>query len=945
MIRVTTRFTMLGYLSRSLIGLCLLLSAVLVPLGAVFGVAQAQDSLKQAVIDDCARAHAELQKLTLEERNALVPYLALVLGLKLQQSGGIPANGALPERGVPSDAKSFDPSVADLWRSFEPTREIAAKRCATDLLLELGPRSVAALPSLVNLIVDPTAPVDLVDRAEHVLNEISIAAAVEPALAIHEEVISALMKGLSAEGAFYASRALLELGPKILKQLVVELGNPTREIRDAVADILLRLDRRGDLIGSALLEGLKSSDDTARRRVIALLAHLPEMAEQSLPAILERLTDISASVGETARKALHDLFSASQYRESKIAAKLRDRLLQAFATATADDRAVIAVGLEPILAESTVSSALISAYEKSSNPLLRRDLLVLLAGADHAKTDALYAQALRETDLGIQLAAVRGLALRKGDLTRVLELYRSYVRRLGKNTDLDSRQAALLQVADGIGYLRPGRRAADLVPPLIEALAFRETVDEPLPDRDPCSSAPIVLYDPVVRGLVGIGGAARDALVKALGSRDAVVRRRAATVLGKIRPLEAPAVDALIGALQDTNTQVRDEAWAMLLAAGESVVPRARRALANASKAAQPRLAELLILAGVRDRKVLNVLLEGLSRLPCLERARLAGAMAGLDGVKSAEKSGVSQLAVSIVSCLGERPAVASRMVEALRPLAPLSGVALRDLSGALEADTIDKNVRLALIEESVLLGVAPERVRETVIRTLKEQEDAIKARLMTILAQGTIPVTPDLIVALKSIFEDHDREPLLRNETAATITRLDPQAIDYQKFFVDELGSDRWQWAERSARKLSPALLLPILKRGFSEIAPLNQGVLLDLAAGIAADAGGLIEQIVPLTQGNDARLRYKATLTLLRIAPDHPSTEQAFERALRSKYSEGIVAEDLPQGVQPLIERLRARCRGRALCSVLEQLGATISRNTAVNTSAPFCATPIPS
>lgn len=336
---------------------------------------------KKKIIEQCDEAKAELSRRTFEEQLAVISDLKLVLKLNLFEVNTVPDFGRtgqiIPQVNAPFDERKGD----EIWRAFQPDREIKAKHCALELVKMLSPYSIDALPEMIELTQEHTLPHNVKNTLYNSMQSVILDSVNDDKFTIRTELVEELVTMLSGPFAHYAQNALIEMHKLSVPILFKKMRKPDGIFRDAIADTLLRLDDSGSEIGPGALRLLKSSDDGLRKRGIALLSKLESYYPFSLATLIESLYDISPEIQAAAVSALGEVFTKlKELPKVTLSDHTLDLLFRKFFSISSAGRKQLAPGIIKLLIiSSKYEKALIKAY-KAPDAELRSDILSVLVG-------------------------------------------------------------------------------------------------------------------------------------------------------------------------------------------------------------------------------------------------------------------------------------------------------------------------------------------------------------------------------------------------------------------------------------------------------------------------------------------------------------------------------------------------------------------------------------
>ena len=864
------------------------------------GQPAAAQSLKKKVMENCPEALAEAQTLNLDQRKDLVDYLKLVL--KLQ--GEPPNMSALPpaQKGAPV----FEPQNLGAWMSFDPSRDIEAKRCATELLQSLGAVSLEAVADLIKAAEDPLLPDDLVAQMEEVAFDLAVAAGRDPRQSPSEDLLSALLELALKGRSWPAVNVLFEIQSAALPYLTEQLRRVPESALPELNALLLNIDSQGQVIGPWLLKLLASGEEETNVRALELLSKLPAVYPRLLAAVVERLPASSGKVRDALFSALELMVKDPQLSSSMSADRhMVGTLFAALKSSSGRQRnivewALLVLGIgNPELVKGALDLA------GNADAELRRCALSLLGQSEESSDEIfkLLAAALDDPVLEVRLEAIKALGRQFQRTNEVLSLFARTLRANAAERDAGTKRTVLLTFASALDCFSAGKAAVFLAPYLIEALAYKEAGEEQVEKWPPpqavqkgpvCRLAP----HPAVSALIGLGRDAVPLLVKAVRSTDAGVRKRAAYALGRIKPADAAAVGSLVNLLKDDDYEVRLTAQASLVLLGREVAHDVRRGLRRGPLTARLAAAEVLLALGNSDEILASILREAIAQQPCWQRGRLTVMLARIQ-----PRVG-DDIALRLVECLQNAGEAANSLLEGLVRAAPLSEPVQEKVSELLLKASGYPEVHIKLLARVTQLGFANDKLIPLLTSVLERDQDTV--RYMALRALGELGERAALPTLGELFRRKSDNFPL-RNEVVLAMTSIDEKSVDLREYLLEQLQKEGFESSRVFLGRLKPRLVLLLLEDLLKRDLPEKARTVLVRAAGDLGElAVGVVPDLEKLLFEKDVDLRKAALVALLRISPKNPQLMVALRKALLGSMFKSLAEERLPAAVVPLLESI---------------------------------------
>jgi HEAT repeat protein len=500
---------------------------------------------------------------------------------------------------------------------------------------------------------------------------------------------------------------------------------------------------------AALAEALASADDRGR---VILATHLSTLGPAAAPALAQALKADTPEVRVAAARLLgdgcgkvppaeHALRTALHDVDSRVAAAAAQALflirgesqevMEALRTALASPhdgaRLTAATTLRTMGAAAAPAAPALRRALHDANPKVREEVFTALAATREHARDAvpdMLARVRHEPDESALVLLLEGLSelAAAGVETDIIRGPLTHLAR-------DPREPVRAAAAHGLGLLTG--REATTVPLLLDLLA------DPGPD----------VADAAADALKKLGPAGVSALADGLHHPGADVREGAAAALAHLRAAAAPAVPALLTALDDADDAVRRAVIMTLASVGPKARPAARK------------LAEIML----RDPD---------------ETVRRDAACA-LGAWKPCDRETAAALAVAMGD---ESDMVSETAVKAATELLP-DDVLLRGLAAAV-TDT-----RPAISSEAAnALGQCGAEGRRLLVELLAHRQGATRSAAVLAL-RGAGPDAVDAVPALTAALKDADAE--LRGEIVHALRRIGAAGAEWRATLERMLRAD----------------------------------------------------------------------------------------------------------------------------------------------------------
>jgi len=855
--------------------------------------AAAESKIKKLVFQDCAQAEAKMQELAPEQQVEFTSYLVRVLKMQLGVSTELSSDVSptAPPLGTRDGIVS-----GNMWSVFEPSRELEAKHCALRLLTKGDRANLSLVPELIGALQESTVDPEFREAVEKAIWDITKRIKASEANATDPKVYSALISQLQSDSAGYlAGNVLIELWQNTLPFLLATLSSPDLRRQQIVLNLLMRLDREGRILGPALLPLIDSGDPLLRAKAIRILGSLKGFVQQSLSPIALHLADPSPEVSREALVALNGFFEDGSAKDVVIDPAVATQLFQTMQRGTPDVRAAMERVVLLLLSRHGELAPNVSALLKSSDPDLRERAVRILANSGLSSASALY-EALYDTAFSVRLAAVRGLSMNAEKAEEKSSALLKALKRTTNEKDARVHQQFVLASAETVTKLPVISSASRMIPYFIDALRYQtgEGINNS-PDSDRDNAA--------IAALVHLGVQSEAAALKALKDSDGLVRRRAVIVLSILRPSSRSRGKSLAFMLRDPDENVRIEAEKGLVNLGVENIEEVRKGLEW--KEPESRLAASRVLAALGEKtpKVVSLLQESLNKASCDKKVLYVEPLTRID----AESKELLQPALA--DCLFQdslSDAERSELLAALERFAPLLPNVASHLVEVLKSETSGQT-RLEILSHAEALGLSVDSRTECLALLLRSSDNVIKDRAAALLLSVGKSATK-AVPQLKKLAEDDDTDGALRNRAALVLAELQPDAFDWQAFFLKELESEHSQWAMSILSEMNPEMAIPFFETGLKKLSAEKRVLVVALIAEFGPKAISLKPNILQLLKGNDPLTRHKASLALLSMDPADPEALPALRRELAGKYADDLLTEKLPETAIPLLEQAAA-------------------------------------
>ena len=880
--------------------------------------AHAQGRVKKLVFQDCKEARLEMAKLQAAEKTEFISYLGRVLRMK----AGVAAE-TMPDSAIPNFNLGQPSPVNDVLRGsnmlqiLDPARESEAKQCSLELLLELAPESFVTVPDMVEVSQDLSLSGELRNALETAIWALLTRVKSEPAYSIDEKFFSRMIAQLTSEAyGYFAANVLIELHQRSIPSLLNALSSPDRKSRDRVNDVLLRIDSSGDTIGPEILPLMSSGDDDLRVRAAALLAKLDGFYPKSLPAVIAQLDDPSPEVQRAAYHALGTAFSNTEIRGTlALPQESLATLVEEFKKPSPEHRLLLENALSVELLRVPASRAAVLELARDPDPDLRAHAFHLLGTVSEANeeiADALIDGAFDKSAVA-KIAALEALGAidfhsdeKAGALLKVLKTNAS-------EKDVNLKQSVILYAAASVEKLTVTPSMARLSPYFIEALSFRDSGGLTMIGAKPVSAKN------AIQALVHIGGDVVSPLVKALKDDDSLVRGRAVEVLAQIGNLERGNVKLLVHMLNDPDEHVRSVAVDVLPRFGAPIESEVRKGLSWKDPGSQLAAARVLLALNQRDPALTTIFRDNFAKAGCAQKLQL------LDDLLKSDEQFRQKSQSSLLECMGSQGTDLNFVLDALRKTAPLDEVSSNRLLELIQDKKFARTLQLQFIERARELGVPAASLVEALKNLLKVSDNSQKNRIVPMLGSFG-PAAAAAVEQLKDIASDKSQEQILRSRAEIALQQIDPKSDDPEKFFAAQIRGDSAQQALMVLSESKAEIAVPILAAILRDSPAELKAQVISLIGRFDIPNPGLVDQLAKFLDDSDPRVRFQATVAVLKLNPDPKLAEAPLRRELVGKFSRELLEEKFPEAVRSILVQVSSQPKsfveGRAADELLRRL-----------------------
>jgi HEAT repeat protein len=672
-----------------------------------------------------------------------------------------------------------------------------------------------------------------------------------------------------------ALRAYGPEAPEVVPALIGSLRD--KEVRSISADALLAWGRP---VVPELVKALKGKDTVIRAEVAGLLGDLqPPESEQkpvlrealkaeAVPALREALKDEDPGVRLEAACALWRI--TGQDEEGVWSA-----VVKAVASRDAAVRDKVSNRREALPDPPASAITELMKLLKGPEAGVREAALLALRGADGEDVEPAVRAAARDADGRVRAAAALVLSSFPESPQAVEALLQAL-----KDEDLNVRQQAVSSL--------PSTQAV----PEKKVAALTAALDDRFLRAD------------VFNALAQIGAGAVPVLRKAVGHKDAQVRREAAAVLGTLTGVgvrDAGATEDLARLLQDDNAEVRAEAAHTLNEIGPAARgalkplvqglrdknPAVRleivRALGGIGPDAGRAAGELRAMFKEGDVALRVEVLRALGKIGPGAAVALPEALAALQDEELAGEaaSALSQLGKAAVPgllpLLRDKKDLQEQIVSILGRLGPDAGDAVPTLVDLLKE--AQGSLRLALIVALGDIGPAAKSAVPLLLPLLADKDEETRAKAA--LSLGRIAAEPGQVIPVLLRTLKEDKADAVRSGAALALGAFGQEAAAAVPALVPLLREPAVRQDVATALGwigTPPDQVLPALREALKDKDPSLRATVLRALSSLGARARDVVPDLLPLLRDPDKQVHQEAEEALWRIDP-----QAAFRAGLR--------------------------------------------------------------
>jgi hypothetical protein len=540
-----------------------LLGALLCALGTSLLGASAEDLMpfERLLVKDCSKAQQLVAGFGDVQKEENLPHLLGVLRLDVAAiKSEIPYQG--PVLDVPLLSKAGHGEIAGdrFLRTFEPDRELRARRCALTILGDYGTAGLNSLGELFDLLSDAT--VESVDPGideliEQAITHIADAAKVNGDDSRRKQLLDQLLPKLLTHDAPAVRTLLIRWRDIALPDLLGRAASHEENERLGYLTLLVAADEELQEGRPLLVQALEDSRPEVRTAGIKWLSRVTLGTADFLGLIAPRLRDEVGDVRSAAvRIAVNRLSRVQDLKGLEISLPTAALLVGFLDGGDAELAPIIgamadAPEYRPVFAQAAVS--LLRQHGDQGASILAQ--LPRLGVEPHIVLE-LAKKALSSSEFDMRLAGIRAIGRAVSDRRTVV----SEALRVIKRSTAEKQQRVALLAALGEVLVSPpiGVVGLPAVPFYIELFGLPEAECPSLCEATE-DQAPLL-----VRAVRAVGEGVVPLLVRPLKSEHALVRSRALQVIAGLPHIPERYLDDVVALLQDSEGDIRDAAESFL---------------------------------------------------------------------------------------------------------------------------------------------------------------------------------------------------------------------------------------------------------------------------------------------------------------------------------------------------------------------------------------------
>ncbi|NLF24153.1 MAG: hypothetical protein GX589_00645, partial [Deltaproteobacteria bacterium] len=379
--------------------------------------------------------------------------------------------------------------------------------------------------------------------------------------------------------------------------------------------------------------------------------------------------------------------------------------------------------------------------------------------------------------------------------------------------------------------------------------------------------------------------------------------------LGKLGAFNAASLAVLSDLLKDQSPEVRGAAAQALALAGPAAQPRLSRLLtekdshAKKNNPAKTEAAMLLAKIAPDHKGIFEILSNELQRQGCSNKKPLASSLCLLGPV------GKTYVQSQFIKCLSsaDRSAIPTYL-SILTQAAPLTEQSQNALLLLTEGTNFPVKAKFKVFEHGPQFGIGSEKLIPILIRSLKEKEAYSITRtlkLLGALGSEAKAAVPELL----RFWQDQEQASPFRSLAALALLRIDPETIDLNAFFNEELKEDRLESIQEAISAIGADRALPVLT-AILESGNLEQQLqTLRCLGRLGQAAASTAPHLLKLHKSTHPKINYEAVLALINIGVSDTAVEERLAQLLLTDDWRRLQRNrNLPANIKPLLEQLRS-------------------------------------
>ena len=574
-------------------------------------IADMQQEFKSNVIDNCEAAKSEIYRFQITERNQIINYLTKVAYLKSSVVLG-PDLSSMHSNTINQQKQGISVFERDeMLRTLDPQKELNARICALKLLELLLPESIISLPKLLDVFDDDTLVFEESQfylLLQDTIRELIVRTAkMKPEFFTEEYLKLLLATYIETENPYkklYIERAFTELQIKGINFLLTALHENSASSGKITA-LLYAIDTQGEVIVDKLLKLAGDLDENIRKAAINTInkINLPDKTA-TLTVLLERLFDPIETIRLVALDGIYNLIiNSKEILLSEIQIK---KLIDARRYLIIEHREKvdqILLGVSDGY-EALIFNALISDLRQNLNSETYNSTLLLLSKLK-SHEEELFSLIVKyclgknpaERSVGYRALANQAIAPKE----KIIDIL---FKNLAEIKDCQEAECILERyqtTLDVLENLRLGESFKRAIPLLLDVYsADSKTKNSKIKAQVLANSGLIIRIE---NAIAMMGESSIPELLKAIKSKNSLLRLRALTILNRVKPVTDTVINVLIKLLNDKDPAIQAAAFDGLT----QIYPKAKSSLMKLSKSNNEKLkgyATYILLKNKEDVKI-----------------------------------------------------------------------------------------------------------------------------------------------------------------------------------------------------------------------------------------------------------------------------------------------------------------------------------------------------